>query len=299
MAIDIQESTSSNGEKIIKANGVDICIEPFGNPANPAILLINGNAASMDWWEDEFCDRLAGGSRFVIRYDHRDTGRSISYEPGAPDYSQADLAADAVGILDSLGREQAHVVGMSMGGGLGQRLGVERPERVASLTLISTSPGGPGDPSNPDLPSMSEELQAMFSEDGPEPDWSDREAVIAYLIDGERAFAGTIPIDEPRLRAIAERLVDRTVNIQSSMTNHWMIEGGDHIRSRLGEITVPTLVMHGTADPLLPYGHGEALASAIPGSRLIPLEGGGHQMPHRQLWDVVIPAILEHTSRGP
>jgi len=287
---------NKTNERMIQANGVDLCIETFGDPADPAILLIGGAAASMDWWEDEFCRRLATSDRHVIRYDLRDTGRSTSSEPGAPDYSQLDLAADAVGILDTLGIDQAHIVGISMGAGIGQRLALEHPNRVASLTLFSTSPGGPGGPDNPDLPPMSDRIKAMFSEPGPEPDWSNREAAIGAIVEGERTFAGTLAFDEAHVRSLAERIVDRTGNIASSMTNHWILEGDGPIRPRLGEITAPALVLHGTADPLFPYGHGEALARELSNARLIPLEGGGHQYPHRTLWNIVIPAILEHTA---
>jgi pimeloyl-ACP methyl ester carboxylesterase len=90
-------------ERIVQANGVNLCVETFGDPADPGILLIAGAAASMDWWEDGFCQRLAAGPRFVIRYDNRDTGRSVSHEPGAPPHTQSDLVADAVGLLDTLG----------------------------------------------------------------------------------------------------------------------------------------------------------------------------------------------------
>src|ERR687887_1422948 len=127
-----------------------------------------GSGASMDWWEDEFCERLAAGSRLVIRYDHRDTGRSISYEPGAPEYTFADLVDDAVGLLDSLGVARAHLVGMSMGGAIAQLAALNHPERVASLTLISTS-AGPGDP---DLPGPSDQLRGRFAAPPPAPDWS-------------------------------------------------------------------------------------------------------------------------------
>ncbi len=104
-------------ERIIRANGVDLCVQTFGVRSDPPILLIMGGASSMDWWEEGFCELLAAGPRFVIRYDHRDTGRSISYEPGAAPYSLRDLAEDTVGVLDALGLESAHLVGMSMGGG--------------------------------------------------------------------------------------------------------------------------------------------------------------------------------------
>ncbi len=124
-------------------------------------------------WEDGFCERLAAGSRFVIRYDHRDTGRSVSYEPGAPRYTLRDLVADAVGLLDAFGLDKAHLVGRSMGGGIATLVVLDCPDRVASLTLIGTSPGGS------DLPAMSEEFLAHIGGAGI-PDWSNREAVIAH-----------------------------------------------------------------------------------------------------------------------
>src|SRR5688500_11516295 len=127
------------GERIIRANGVDLCVQTFGDRVDPPILLIMGGASSMDWWEDAFCERLMAGSRFVVRYDHRDTGQSVSYELGAAPYSLRDLAEDAVGLLDAFGLESAHLVGMSMGGWIGQLVALENPDRVASLTLISTS----------------------------------------------------------------------------------------------------------------------------------------------------------------
>src|SRR3712207_602173 len=160
-------------ERIVRANGIDLCVQTFGDRADPPILLIMGGASSMDWWEDGFCERLMVGSRFVIRYDHRDTGRSVSYELGAVPYSLRDLAEDALGLLDALGLESAHLVGMSMGGWIGQLVALDHPDRVASLTLISTSPTA--EPSDPDLPEMSQELQAFFAQEASEPDWSDRE----------------------------------------------------------------------------------------------------------------------------
>src|SRR5215216_4739006 len=175
-------------ERIIRANGVDLCVQTFGDRADPPILLIMGGASSMDWWEDGFCERLMAGSRFVIRYDHRDTGRSVSYEPGAAPYSLRDLAEDAVGLLDASFLESAHLVGMSVGGWIGQLVALDHPDRIASLTLISTSTAaGAGDP---DLPERSEELQAFLGGEASGPNWSDRAAVIDYIAKGERPFAG-------------------------------------------------------------------------------------------------------------
>ena len=284
-------------ERIIRANGVDLCVQTFGDRADPPILLIMGGASSMDWWEDGFCERLAAGSRFVIRYDHRDTGRSVSYEPGAAPYSLRDLAEDAVGLLDAFGLESAHLVGMSMGGWIGQLVALENPDRVASLTLISTSPTA--GPSDPDLPEMSQELQAFFAEEASEPDWSDRDAVIDYIVEGERPFAGSSPFDEAAIREIAARAFDRTTNLASSITNHAGIDSGDRWRERLGEVSVPTLVIHGTEDPMYPYGNAVALAKEIPGAQLLALERVGHEVPPRALWDVVVPAILQHTASAP
>jgi pimeloyl-ACP methyl ester carboxylesterase len=278
-------------ERIVGANGVDLCLETFGDPTDPAILLIAGAASSMLSWEGDFCERLAAGSRFVIRYDNRDTGRSVTYGPGAPKYTGPDLVEDAVGILDALGVDRAHLVGISMGGGTAQLVALDHPDRVASLTLISTSPG-----SGADLPEMSEELRAHFAGAIEEPAWSDRDAVIDYIVEDARPYAGkSRPFDEAAWRDLAGRDFDRTINIASSMKNHFLIEGGDSWRERLGEIRIPTLVLHGTEDPLFPYGHGVALANEIPGARLLPLEGTGHELP-RSAWDVVVPAILHQTE---
>jgi pimeloyl-ACP methyl ester carboxylesterase len=284
-------------ERIIRANGVDLCVQTFGDRADPPILLIMGGASSMDWWEDGFCERLAAGCRFVVRYDHRDTGQSVSYEPGAAPYSLRDLAEDAVGLLDAFGLESAHLVGISMGGWIGQLVALDHPDRVASLTLISTSPTA--GPSDPDLPEMSQELQAFFAEEASEPEWSDRAAVIESIVEGERQFAGSGPFEEAAIREIAARAFDRTTNLASSIANHATIDSGDRWRERLGEVSVPTLVIHGTEDPMYPYGNAVALAKEIAGAQLLALERVGHEVPHRALWDVVVPAILRHTASAP
>lgn len=283
--------STQSGERIVRANGVDLCVESFGDDRDPAVLLVMGAASSMLSWEEEFCERLASGGRFVIRYDHRDTGRSVTYSPGAPEYTGDDLVADAAGVLDALGVGRAHVVGMSMGGGIGQLLALDYPDRVSSLTLISTSPG-----SGPDLPALSDELGAYFAEPPPQPDWSDRDAVIHYLVEDERVYAArSRPFDEAARRELAGRIFDRSIDLAASMTNHFVLDGGESWRERLGEIRVPTLVIHGTEDPFFPIGHARALASEIPGARLVTLEQTGHELP-RATWDVVVPAIPAHTS---
>ena len=285
-----------SNERMVQANGVDLCVEGFGDSGDPAILLIMGAAASMLSWADEFCERLAAGSRFVVRYDHRDTGRSVSYERGSPPYTLWDLAEDGVGVLDAFGLSSAHLVGMSMGGGIAQIAAIEHPDRVASLALIGTSPSAPG-PDDPDLPAMSAEARARFTE-VPEPDWSDRSAAIDYVVAVERACAGrSRPFDERAMRELAGRVVDRTVDIAASMSNHMAMGNSERWRERLGEISAPTLVIHGTEDPVIPYGNGLALAREIPGARLLTLEHTGHEVP-RAVWDVVVPELLQHSARA-
>jgi pimeloyl-ACP methyl ester carboxylesterase len=255
-----------------------------------------GGAASMDWWEDGFCARLAAGRRYVIRYDHRDTGRSVSYTPGAPPYGVADLAEDALGVLDALGVDCGHLVGMSMGGGIAQLVALDHTDRVASLTLIATAPAPPG-PDDPDLPTMSEEGRARFAAARPPADWGDRQATIAYQVELARALASpAAPFDEAAARAVAARAFDRTTDAAAMMRNHYAIDSGGRTRDRVRSLAVPTLVVHGTDDPVLPYGNGLALANEIPGARLLTLDRTGHELPERT-WDVLVPALLEHTRR--
>jgi pimeloyl-ACP methyl ester carboxylesterase len=292
----MDDAASAAPPRTVRANGVELCVQTFGDAAAPAILLIPGAASSMDWWYDELCERLAAGERFVIRYDPRDTGQSVTYPPGAPGYDGHDLVEDAAGVLDALEIERAHVVGMSMGGGISQHLALAHPERVASLTLISSSPAVRRAPDAPSLPPASDELKKHFAEPPPEPDWSDRAAVIEYIVEDARPYSGPHTFDEKALRDLAGRVVDRTTSIASSMKNHFLIGGDEPARWQLGEIRAPTLVLHGTEDPLFPYGHGEALAQEIPGARLLRLEGAGHETPPPATWDEVVPAILDHTS---
>ena len=156
-------------ERMIEANGVELCTESFGDPTDSPVLLVMGIGASMLWWEEGFCRVLAAGGRFVIRYDHRDTGRSVTYEPGRPGYTGADLVGDAAGVLDAYEVPAAHVVGVSAGGAFAQLLALEFAERVLSLVLTSTSPATPGDR---DLPPPADEFGQFVS--SAEVDWSER-----------------------------------------------------------------------------------------------------------------------------
>jgi pimeloyl-ACP methyl ester carboxylesterase len=277
-------------ERMIEANGVELCTEPFGEPTDPPILLVMGIGASMLWWEEGFCRMLADSRRFVIRYDHRDTGRSVTYEPGRPPYTGADLVSDATGVLDAYGLPAAHVVGVSAGGAFAQVLALEFADRILSLVLISTSLAVP---SERELPSPTEDF-AHFVRTA-EVDWSDAESVIEYLVGYQRVLAGDRrAFDESAARELVRRDIERARNFAAAQ-NHDAIAGNGHSRQPLSSITAPTLVIHGDADPMFPLEHGMALAAEIPAARLLTLDNAGHGV-ERADWDAIAEAIVEHTA---
>jgi pimeloyl-ACP methyl ester carboxylesterase len=279
-------------ERMVEANGVELCTEPFGDPAHTPILLIMGVGASMLWWEDGFCQLLADGGRFVIRYDHRDTGRSVTYEPGRPRYSGADLVADARGVLDAYGIPVAHLVGVSAGGAFAQLIAVDHPDRVSSLVLISTSPALPG---KRELPPPTDEFGRWVSTAAV--DWSDAESVIDYLVSYSRLLAGgRRPFAEAPTRRLVRRDVKRARDFAAAQ-NHDVLPEGEPSSGTLSSISAPTLVIHGTGDPMFPIEHGEALAREIPGARLLRLEGAGHGA-DRADWETIAGAILAHTAQS-
>ncbi|MET9230230.1 alpha/beta hydrolase [Lentzea sp. NPDC003310] len=263
-------------------NGVELGVETFGSPDDPAVLLIHGACASMLWWEAELCTALAARGRFVIRYDNRDTGVSVSYPPGEPGYALSDLVLDAVGILDALGVQRAHVVGRSMSGAIALGLGVDHADRVASLTFVATTTG------DPSLPPMTEEFLAASAQESS----SEVESIVSAL----RAYAGASPyFDEDAVRALAVEDVARTVNVASAMTNHFCIEFDGPRGGGFGDVVAPTLVVHGAIDPVYPLEHGEALRDAVPGASLLVLESVGHDLP-RPVWPLFVDALIAHTS---
>jgi pimeloyl-ACP methyl ester carboxylesterase len=270
---------------------MDICSESIGRRGDPPVLLIMGAMASMLWWPDRFCERLAGAGRYVIRYDNRDTGRSIGYDPGTATYTSDDLIEDAVAVLGEHGVERAHLAGMSMGGGIAQMAALRHPERVATLTAISTSRVGDSDPS---LPGPTGEYMRQAA-GWAGLDWSDTEALADMLVRDSRALAGTRhPFDEAAARELVERDLERSTDPRR-LANHGEIAEGEPSGERLEELAVPLLVIHGTADPLIPYPHGVALADAVPGAELVTVEGGGHEL-HERDWDQILDAIVRHTA---
>jgi pimeloyl-ACP methyl ester carboxylesterase len=277
-------------ERMIEVDGVELCTEPFGDSADPPVLLVMGIGGSMLWWDEGFCRLLADGRRLVIRYDHRDTGRSVTYEPGHPEYTGADLVADAAGVLDAYGIPASHVVGVSAGGAFAQLLALDFPDRILSLVLISTSRALPGER---ELPPPTEEFTRFVRT--AEVDWSDAESVIEYLVDYSRVLAGgRRPFDETAARELVRRDVERARNF-AAVQNHDAIPDDERSREPLSSITAPTLVIHGTADPMFPLEHGEALADEIPGARMLTLEEAGHGV-DRTDWETIAGAILEHTA---
>ncbi|MFF5989612.1 alpha/beta fold hydrolase [Prauserella flavalba] len=278
------------GERLLPVNGVELCAETFGDPADPAILLVAGGAASMLWWDAGLCARIAAAGRFVIRYDHRDTGRSTTYPPGRPGYSYTDLAADALGLLDALGVRRAHLVCQSMFGGLGLLAGLDHPDRVASLTFLSTSTGEDGLP--PPLPRLAEQRPAA-------PDPADTAAVVDYVVASARAESGGSPFfDEDATRALVRHDVARARDYASTLANHVAIGFEPPSGRGFGDLTVPTLVVHGDRDPLFPPAHGEALRAAVPGAELVVLPGVGHAVVPPPAWDAFVAALVRHTGSG-
>ncbi|AZO45792.1 alpha/beta hydrolase [Mesorhizobium sp. M7D.F.Ca.US.005.01.1.1] len=267
----------------------EIMSEALGDQANPPLLLIMGAMASMLWWPEALCRKLADAGLFVIRYDNRDTGLSTKYRLGGPPYTFDDMADDAMHILDEHGIGKAHVVGMSMGGMIAQLVGLKHPSRVASLTVISSSPVGT-DTSH--LPQTSD-AYIKHSAEGAKVDWSDRGQVVDFIVRDARAIASIAhPFDEAGTRAFIEQDYDRSGGFLSA-TNHFMLKGGAAWKGRLHEMEAPLLVIHGTADPIFPVEHGEALAEAVIGAKLIRIEGGGHEL-HPDDWAGICAAIVAH-----
>jgi pimeloyl-ACP methyl ester carboxylesterase len=278
----------------IKVNGVELCVETVGDPADPPVLMIG---VTVPDWPDELCAALTG--RYVVRYDLRDAGRSTFADPEEPAYDLRDLVTDASELLVALGAGRTHVVGMGVGGFIAQLLALDHAEQVASLTLVSTRPVAPG-PVDPDLPDHEPAVMTqLFGR--PEPDWTDRDSVVGYMTGAARLISGTRGFDEDDVTATAGRIFDRaepTAKAQRASHLGTMFAAVDckpRWRERLPGITAPTLVIHGDDDPFFPYGNAVALAGQIPGATLLTLPGIGQGLP-RVTWPAVAEALLRHTS---
>ena len=290
-----------HGERMIEGNGIDICTDSFGDPSDPCILLIMGAGASMLLWEVDFCQRLADGGRFVIRYDNRDTGKTTSCPPGEPNYTVADMADDGIAVLDAYDVERAHIIGASMGGTITQLIGLNHRQRALTLTPIMSTPNVntvidamAGEDGGSTLSPPTPEVLAAIAA-GAELDFSDRGAVLANRIEMGKVIAGSgYPQDDIPEEVYAAE-IDRAISFPSSLNHGAVIVQSEPWHDRLDQLDIPTLVIHGDEDPILPYDHGQALHAAISGSTMLTLPGVGHELP-RGTWDTVIPAILDHTN---
>lgn len=277
--------------KMIGNDQVSLAAESFGQPSDPPIILVMGATASMLWWPIEFCERIAAEGRFVIRFDHRDTGRSTKVPLGSAQYTIEDMADDVLSVLDGFSVEAAHFVGMSLGGLITQLIALRNPERVSSLTLIAAEPLG-GEPVDvrPISPSFLEHFATMGVLD-----WDDDKAVAGFL--RQIALLSAPPtrgIDEPMTSQRIAGEIERAGNMVSSAFNHATVDG-DLKKWDLRTISQPTLVIHGAHDPIVDPENGKAIAAQVAGARLILLPDAGHELNSADL-ALVATAIVEHTG---
>lgn len=290
----------------VTANGIQIEYDTFGDSSCRALLLIAGNGAQMIVWDIEFCELLAKTGLFVIRFDNRDCGLSTKFdEAGIPDimsaikaamagksvesaYTLDDMADDAVGLLDALGIEKAHVCGASMGGMIAQVIAYRHPKKVLSLTSIMSTTG------NPDLPMGKQDAIAAVVAPVPE----ERDAYVNHYVNvWRRIWSPGFPFEEERVRTFMEKSYERSYYPQGmARQNTAVIAGGDR-RLSLSCIKVPTLVLHGADDPLIPVEGGKDTARVIPGASLLIIKGMGHDMP-RGVWAKIVKAISQHAKQA-
>ena len=262
----------------VSANGIEIEYETFGDPKAQPMLLIGGLGSQLLSWDEDFCALLAGHGFHVIRFDNRDSGLSTWVDDA---YTLDDMAADAAGLLDALGISAAHVVGASMGGFIAQLVALNHPDRVLTLTSIMSGPNG------------DDQVQPTTEGSGvlmaPAPDT--REERIAMGVWARQALLGPAdPFDEPHERARVTRAVDRAYHPAGFGRQLGAVLVARGRLERLGSVSVPTLVIHGDADILVPVENGRRVAAAVPGARLMEIEGMGHDLP-RRVWSQVADAI--------
>lgn len=294
----------------VETNGVELACEAFGAPSDQAILLVAGLGTQMIRWTVPFCRALAARGYHVIRFDNRDAGFSthITHRAApdfvelaaalmagrAPDvpYTLHDMAADTVGLLDALSIDRAHVVGRSMGGMIAQVMACEHPERVASLTSIMSSTG------NPSLPPPTPDAMAMMTSPAPDP-VSDEAGYLAHSLAFARRIAGSrYPFDEAAARDLIVEEARRAHDRNGFGRQIAAIAVGGDRRRRLATVSAPTLVIHGSEDPLFPPACGEDTAASIPAAEFVLIEGMGHDLPP-QVYGAVVEAIDRTARRRP
>jgi pimeloyl-ACP methyl ester carboxylesterase len=284
-------------------NGIEIEYETIGKPGDPPVLLIMGLGQQLTRWPRSFCEALVARGRYLILFDNRDIGLSTKLD-GAPvpamlqvyaqkvrgeipdvPYRLDDMATDTFGLMDALGLQAAHVVGASLGAAIAQVMAITGPERVLSLTSIMSSTHRPGLPFG--TPQALQRLTA------PLPD--DREGFIEHVLESDRLLAGPSPIDEPRARENAAQTYDRSRNPAGAgrQLAAFMAENGRH--EALASVRIPSLVIHGAADPMVPVENGRDVAACIPGARYLEIALMGHYLSNN-VWPEIIDAIIAVTS---
>ena len=254
---------------VAHANGIDLCYETFGDPTDPALLLVMGTGVQMTEWEPGFVAAFVERGFHVVRYDQRDVGLSTRLEAGAT-YTLFDMADDAVGLLDALGVDRAHVLGASLGGMVAQCVAIRHPERVLSLCSIMSTTGAPGVGT-----SRRDAREAMTA---PRP--SSRDGLIEAAVERARILrGGGFPLDEAMFRRRAAAAIDRA-EYPAGRARHLaaIIATGDRTDA-LHSVVAPTVVIHGADDPLVHVSGGHATAAAIPGASLVVIPGMGHELP--------------------
>jgi len=289
------------------ANGIQIEYDTFGETSHPALLLIIGLGAQLIHWQDEFCQQIADAGYYVVRYDNRDTGLSTKFEglgaeeimekigglfmgQGVPVlYTIEDMANDAKGLLDALNIDKAHICGMSMGGFIAQTFVLNNAARSLSLTSIYSTPGN-----WTKFPPTQEVSEAMMK---PVP--LEREPYIEYMIEFYKLTYGSgLPFDEDYHSTLFGKAYDRSICPEGSLRQLLASMAQDDRTSQLGELNVPTLIIHGDADPLVPLAGGQATADAIPGAKLMVIKGMGHVTPNlNAYWDKVKDAMIDHMEK--
>jgi pimeloyl-ACP methyl ester carboxylesterase len=286
----------------VRVNGVEIVYDTFGETSAPPMLLIMGLGAQMIAWDERFCAQMAGRGYWVIRYDNRDVGLSTKFdEAGVPDlmgmmqatmqgqavqapYTLVDMANDGVGLLEALEIESAHVVGVSMGGMIAQAMAIHHPQRVRTLTSIMSSTG------NPELPPPSQEAMAVLMTPTP----AERAAYIENSVQSSRVLAGpTYPMAEDVVRERAARFFERGLHPAGVARQLAAVLASGSRKEALQSVNLPTLVIHGNADPLVPVEGGIDTANAVPGAKRLIIEGMGHALPP-VLWPQIMDAVTRH-----
>ena len=286
--------------RMVEGHDVEIWTEDFGDPSDPTILLVMGASGQAILWPDELIDALVAGGKHVIRYDNRDVGQTTCFDFATDPYTIADMAADAVAVLDAYNVDQADIVGASMGGMIVQTVALDAPDRVRTVTSIMSTPLAGGfmaaiiGGGDTDLPGPEQKVLDFMAVNAQRPS-SDEERV-DRAVEQWRALAGTMaPFDEEQVRERERRILARAKDIDAAMNHQLAIASSPDRTDDLARITAPTLVIHGTADPILRYAHGEATAKAIPGAKMLAIEGMGHELPAPAI-PILTGAILDHTN---